>query len=148
MRIVVQIDPTVFDDPRVVAMIARGFLKGVVLQNRLLIRKGMVPSLYEGSGVKFRPEPWAGKFEEFADALTVYKRGWGDCDDLCAWRCAELQEQGGMAWPKIYWRKQPDGTRLYHGEVRIFEKRHGRWIPTNKVEDPSRFLGMADKPRY
>lgn len=148
MKIVVQIDPTVFGDPRVVAMIARGFLKGVILQNRLLIRRGLVPLLYS-SGVRFNPEPNAGRFEEFADALTVYRRGWGDCDDLCAWRCAEIQEQGGMAWPKIYWRDFDGNRRMYHGEVRLYSRtRQGNWVPTDRVEDPSRFLGMADSPRY
>lgn len=159
MRIVVQVNPRV-EDPRAIAMIARGFLNGVILQNRLLIRAGLVPQLY-GSHILYRPEPWAGRFEEFADALVVAERGWGDCDDLVAYRCAEIIEAGGMAKPKVYWRTSCEqcevsfpravpqcprcGTqtsRHFHGELRIFAKRGSRWVPTDNVEDPSRFLGM------
>lgn len=149
MRIVVSIPEVLKDNPRVTAMVARGFLRGVIACNRLLIRARLVPPLYE-SGVRYQPEPWAGRFEEFADALTCYQRGWADCDDLSAWRCAEIQEAGGMAWPKIYWRdftKDGESFRMYHGEVRIYERRGNKWVPTDIVEDVSRFLGMSDEPR-
>lgn len=149
MRIVVEIPSELKSDPRVVAMITRGFLQGVIACNRLLIRRRLVPPLYE-SGVVYKPEPWAGRFEEFADALTCYRRGWGDCDDLTAWRAAEIQENGGMAWPKVYWRdfvKDGEDYRMFHGEVRIWKKRGNRWVPTDEVEDVSRFLGMSDTPK-
>lgn len=166
MRIVVNVDAEAVGGPRAVAQIARGFLRGVILQNRILIRRRLVPSLYgafrEGR-LRFRPEPWAGKFEEFADALTVVGRGWGDCDDLVAWRCAEWQElEGVLALPKIYWRLR-DGeghelppeqwrdaaTTSYHAEVRLPCKCHRLNDPARflcvdaPVEDVSTFLGMA-----
>lgn len=111
--------------------------------NRLLIRAAKrrgdpYPDLYE-SGVKFRAEPWAGELEEFATIEDVYRRGWGDCDDLVGIRCAQLQEQGG-AWRKtgikVYWRpKIKVGARtqnIYHAQVRL---------PNRDIDDPSRRLG-------
>lgn len=142
MRIVVNIDREAVREPKDVALIARGFLNGVVLQNALLIRARLVPPIYE-SGVEFRKEPWAGKFEEFADCLTTYRRKWGDCDDLVAWRVAELRTIGDhrlglppcKATIKIYWREFFEGLG-FHCEVRM---------PDGSVEDPSRFLGMGGR---
>ncbi len=135
MKIVVDIDPNVVRDPRVVALIARGYLSGLVAYNRYLIRRGLMPGLYdtfrEGK-IRFRAEPWAGRFEEFADALTCLRRGWGDCDDLVPWRVAELQEQGIKASIKIYWRER-QGKTLFHVECRL---------PNGAVEDVSAYLGM------
>src|SRR3954470_10386550 len=128
MRIVSTINPQLTDTDQVAA-VARYFLRGVILANRMLIRAGLVPTLYT-SGVRYRPEPWPCRckdcgstnpprvdrckrcgstrldtVEEFADALTVLGRGWGDCDDLSPWRTAELQEQGDAgADSKISWK--------------------------------------------
>lgn len=132
MQIVVRINPAL-KDPRVHAAIAMAYLKGVVLNNRLLIRSRQVPPLYS-SGVEWRPEAWAGQFEEFADAATVMQRGFGDCDDLCAWRVAELHEQGETkARFRIYGRRGPRGWSM-HVQVRR---------ANGEIEDPSRFLGMG-----
>lgn len=47
------------------------------------------------SGVVFRPEPGHGSgVDEFANPWLVYKRGWGDCDDLVCWRLVELRYRG------------------------------------------------------
>lgn len=128
MRIVSTINPQI-TDPDQVAAVARYFLRGVILANRMLIRAGLVPTLYT-SGVRYRPEPWPCRcnnckasnppraercsrcgstslnyVEEFADALTVLERGWADCDDLAPWRAAELQEAGdARADCKIIWK--------------------------------------------
>lgn len=167
MRIVVNVDAKAVGGPRAVATIARGFLRGVILQNRILIRRRLVPSLYGAfmrGELRFAPEPWAGRFEEFADAVTVARRGWGDCDDLVCWRCAEWQELKGInAQPKIYWRlfdesgrQLPpsadwrDAARIgYHAEVRVPCTCHRPNDPRRLscdgsfVEDVSTFLGMA-----
>lgn len=140
-------------DPRVLAELAQIFLRAVVASNRVVIRerKAMgkpIPRLYD-SGVVYEPEPNNG-FEEFADLLTVLHRGWGDCDDLCAWLVAELQEQGVNADARLYWRyfdaqgrrvpesvvvrTMPPGVKMMmHCEVRM---------PDGKIVDPSRFLGL------
>lgn len=108
---------------RVLAVLAQGFLRGVVASNRVTMRFARragkpIPPLYQ-SGVVYDREPWAGRFEEFADLVTVLRRGWGDCDDLCAWRVAELQEQGESAADiRLYWRVMPTGQKMMHVQVR------------------------------
>lgn len=178
MRIVTNINPQLTDADQV-ADVARYFLRGVILANRLLIRAGKVPKLYT-SGVRYRPEPWPSTclkcgaknpprrstcsrcgskemsfVEEFADALTVLKRGWGDCDDLSPWRTAELQEAGDLAADsKISWKvrckncaarvNDSNGGACHRcGSRRRFRVFH---VTTRRgdgrVEDPSQYLGM------
>lgn len=159
MRFLVRIDTDAVQDPRVVAHIARGFVRGVVLQNRVLLRQARLrgkpyPALYE-SGVVFKRDPPTPKgrpvIQEIIDLRTVIQRKGADCDNLCAWRVAELQEQGERADLKIYWRMRclkcarlSTTTRckhcggrakpfIYHAEVRRGD---------GSVEDPSRYLGM------
>lgn len=127
-------------NPRILAALAQGFLRGVVANNRLILKVAKsqgtpIPSLYE-SGVRYEREPWTDR-EEFADILTVLKRGWGDCDDLAAWRVAELQEAGEKADVRIYWRPKayfsPQKPMMMHVQVRR---------GSGAIEDPSRFLGL------
>jgi hypothetical protein len=127
-------------EPESLAEAARCILRAVVIQNRALLKRGTVPPLFK-SGVRYREEPdaWARRgVEEFANALTVFKRGWGDCDDLAPYLVAEWQNAGdAKADTKIYWREQllPSGEKFVHFHV---EARDG----TGRVWDPSRYLGM------
>mgnify|MGYP006862971961 CR=1 FL=1 len=124
--------------------LARAFLRGVVLVNRIYMRMYRIPRLYSReANIRFRREPWQAKgLEEFATCLTVLRRGWGDCDDLAPYRVAELQEAGDPdADLRIYWRRDDDGVpKIFHVQVR-----HGN----GQIEDPSRYLGMpgAGPPR-
>ena len=177
MRIVTTINPQL-TDPDQVAAVARYFLRGVILANRMLIRAGLVPTLYT-SGVRYRPEPWPStclscgrkvqntlhtcphckstnleRLEEFADALTVLRRGFGDCDDLSPWRTAELQESGDdRADSKISWktRCRECGAEVNKRDARCPRcgsgaKRRAFHVVTRRgdgrVEDPSHYLGM------
>ena len=157
----VQIDTDAVENPRVVAHIARGFLRGVVAQNRVLLRQARArgrpyPKLYE-SGVLFKrepkPKPGKRRVQQMVDLRTVLRRGGGDCKHLCAWRVAELQEgEDPAADIKIYWRircvacgqqalklgrcaKCGRKTKpfIYHAEVRRGD---------GSAEDVSRYLGM------
>lgn len=97
-------------DGKTLALLTQGFLRGVVAANRVTIRtakkKGRpLPRLFE-SGVVYEREPWPKGVEEFADIVTILRRGWGDCDDLCAARVAELQEDGEPADCRVYWRRK------------------------------------------
>lgn len=160
MRVVLDIrDP----DPKIVALLARIHLNGVVMQNRAILRraKGRIPLLYE-SGVRFRNEPWAGRFmlegqpvqgiEEFCHLGVLLARGWGDCAQLCAWRVAELIEQAiaarvppkracQMFGLRIYWRIYDQGSeqerRFFHVQVRHPPAPGQRF---GRIEDPSRLL--------
>jgi hypothetical protein len=142
-------------DMRTVAMFAVPLLRIVVASNRLEMRRARkagtpYPPLYK-SPIVYNREPWAGRIEEFADCRTVLKRGWGDCDDLCAYRLAELLEAGERpARPcsrhvsavagctacvpgadiRVYWRGP---GKPMHVEVRR---------ANGVIEDPSRFLGL------
>lgn len=125
------------NDPIALAAIARGFLHGVVLVNRMLIRARLVPRLYE-SGVMWRQEPWRGQFEEFADALTCVQRGAADCEDCSAWLLAECYEAGEM------------GADFYiTGRSRIVNGKPQASMHVSirradgTIEDPSRYLGMG-----
>ena len=146
MRFAIRIDTDAIENPRVVARIARGFLQGVILQNRVLLRQARsrgrpYPELYK-AGVQFKrePKPKHGlpRIQEMVDLRTVIERGWGDCKHLTAWRVAELQEaEDPGATIKIYWRVKRVNGRLrpsmYHAEVRRSD---------GSVEDVSRYLGM------
>ncbi len=137
MRVLTYIDPSIASTPIELAAQCRAKLFDVVRSNVDLIRaqrrKGRpLPSIYE-SGVWFTREPWCGLFEEFADIATCIRRGWLDCDDACAWRCAEEWDRGNTdAGIKIYWRPRTDGgLRIFHAQVRL---------GPGRIEDPSRRL--------
>ena len=141
MRITVTIPAGLTDRESV--EVARGFLKGVVAVNRMLIRSGKLKPMYR-SGVRYRREP-DGE-ESFVDALTTQRRGFGDCAHLAAWRVAELQEALAAAirngnvkntsklrWPSLRLYMRP-ASRSVHVQVRHSDGR---------IEDPSRLLGMG-----
>ena len=89
------------------------------------------PWLYQ-SGVTYMEEP-PGQ-EDWQDIPTTLKFGIADCEDLAAWRAAELNVRQGIA-AKPVWRSFPrkDGSTLYHILVEY---------PDGRTEDPSRILGM------
>lgn len=76
-----------------------------------------------------------GSGEHFRDIPRVIENGGGDCDNVAAWRAAELREKGFDVSPYITWRKRPDGGTTYHVIV--------RWNNDGSSEDPSLLLGMG-----
>lgn len=140
MRILANLGRGVVVSPQVKAEWARGVMRGVVEWNRILIRQGLVPPLLEALArgrVRYRSEPraWRKFFEEFASALVVLERGWGDCDDLAPWLCADLREKGDeKADLLVYWRPKPSGAMAFHVQVRR---------GNGDVLDPSRLGGMG-----
>lgn len=114
-------------DGKTLALLTQGFLRGVVANNRVTIRERKregrpLPPLYE-SGVRYEREPWRKGLEEFADILVILHRGWGDCDDLCAARVAELQEQGEEAADcRVYWRRRCRACRGWAGKDNVCER--------------------------
>ena len=143
MRLLTNIDLSRLQ-PAEAALVFQGFIEGVIRYNRALIRAGVLPPLYK-SGVRYRPEPWRGGIEEVADAWTVLRRGWGDCDDLSPWRTAELQEAGdAKAHTKVSWkpRRRPDGSPVMVRGRPVFVWHVTTRRGDGRVEDPSRYLGM------
>lgn len=96
------------------------------------------PKLYD-SDVTYQPEFGT---EEWQDIPTTLERGFGDCEDLAAFRCAELRFQGIEAVPHIRWR-MVDGAWRFHALLKWPDKRgaDGKIIP-GRIEDPSLRLGM------
>lgn len=141
MLVVTYLDNQALKDPKVGAILARRLVQAVIASNVYFLHTHPhTPLLYE-SGVRYAREPNAGKFEEFADIRRVLKRKWGDCDDLVAWRCAEIQyREKRPAQPLIYWREHDRSAEgkpplvIWHVQVRRTD--------TGEVEDPSRLLGM------
>ena len=123
--------------------LARDYLAGLVRANRRLLAAGLVPPLYS-TAVLYRQEPDADIEEEYADAYTCYRRGWGDCDDLAAWRVAELQNAGVDA--DLLFRAYPvraGRRRLVHCLVRLPE----RWPGEQNEEDPSQRMRELEERR-
>lgn len=114
---------------------AKHALEAVIAINLGIMRRMKLPLLYK-SGVRYKPEPNNG-YEDFDNALVVLARKNGDCDDLVAWRIAELRKMGENAQVRIVW---PRGSRRYHAQVRRAD---------GTVEDPSRVLNRhrKGKPR-
>ena len=114
----------------------RAYLEGIIAVNRLIIRNQPIPWLYD-SGIRFRAEDENQGYDEIPTILGMLESGYGDCAPLVAARVAELRERcGENATVKIYWR--PERSPLpFHAQVR---RKNG------SVEDPSRRLGMAERP--
>jgi hypothetical protein len=144
-------------DPMTLARLAANYLEGTIAHNRYLIRcgNGIVPPVLD-SGVVFRDEPWAGGalrdilgrpspcLEEFCHLGIVLGRGWGDCAQICAWRIAELREQGNQAGLRIYCRPQPDKRRFFHVQTRHAPVPRFKNDPkAGPIEDTSRILKVV-----
>jgi len=110
--------------------ILRSLLEALVTLNvDYLKRHPRTPALYR-SGVRYRREP--ARTEEWRTIPIVRAQGFGDCEDLAAWRIAELRELGIPAKPCFRYR-QEGNKRIYHIMV---------CLPDGTGEDPSRVLGM------
>lgn len=118
------------------ARVARFLCEAAILSNRDYIssmtkRSRAVPKLY-ASGVRYQNEP-AGQPDWCVDIPVILRRRWGDCLHLCAWRVAELREQGENAQVRMYWLFPAKNQRMFHVQVRRAD---------GSIEDPSRKLGM------
>lgn len=91
------------------------------------------PLLYQ-SGVRYKTEGL--KREDWLTIPEVIKRRFGDCEDLAAWRTAELRMQGIAARACFSFRKMALGGTMYHIKV---------LYPDGREEDPSKILGMNSK---
>lgn len=102
---------------------------GLVLINCVQLQTLKLLPLY-ASGVRYRREP-VGR-ESWLTIGELYARGFGDCEDLAAARCAELRHAGEKATIFV---KLVNPT-LMHIMVRRQD---------GALEDPSKMLGMGGK---
>lgn len=158
MKVEIDIPKEILKNPRMAAYVARDYLRALVNMNRLILRMHPeIPLLYH-SRVKYMPEPQRGTgLECFDNVHQVFTRGNGDCDDLVAWRAAEiLEREGRPAEPLVYWRPRKKGGR-WHFQVRHWPNKAAKALfakasrgdkraiaagGLGEVEDPSRLLGM------
>lgn len=119
-----------------------------------------IPPLYH-SGIYYKEE--APGHEDWLDAPAVLRQGFADCEDLAAYRCAELRVAGHTdCEPVIKWQKipkrlmvqngypaqtiPPGGVWLVHCCVRYPEIRDpwtNEVLRPEHIEDPSKILGMG-----
>jgi transglutaminase-like putative cysteine protease len=92
--------------------------------------RGLIPPLYGGKIRYLREQPG---HEDWQTALETARLGTGDCEDLAAYRVAELRGQGVPAEAVVTW----INPHLRHVTVRYS-------LPDGRVmhEDPSKRLGM------
>lgn len=118
-------DPRLPDE--VLEALHDALLEGLVAANEVALAAWPLPPLYE-SGVVYEHE---GPTEEWYDVPEVLARGAADCEDLAAWRVAELRAAGVDAWACSSLSR--DGADL------LF---HVRVCTPWGIEDPSCILGM------
>lgn len=106
-------------------------LEGLVGVNVALMGRSELPPLY-GAGVRYQREHGT---EIWQTCEQVFKAGSGDCEDLSAWRVAELR-QAGEDDASCYVKR--GGHKLWHVVVARAD---------GSIEDPSRILGMRKKKR-
>lgn len=100
-------------------------LEGLVALDAYLIAKHNLPPLLK-TGARYQTEDK----EQWRSALEVIGEGWGDCEDLAAYRCGELRARiGEPARLILRW----TGPKTMHALV---------LRASGKIEDPSRALGM------
>lgn len=108
-----------------------GMLRGLQLASEAQLRSRRFPPLYSGR-VRYEPEP-TGQ-ERWQIPSVTLELGYGDCEDLAAWRAAELVvsgvDRGALAVVKI----------IRPGLMHCVVRRSG-----GRIEDPSRVLGMKGK---
>lgn len=103
-----------------------------------IVQHPETPRLYEAARqgrIRYMREPYG--YEQWITIPKVLKQGGADCEDLCAWRVAELRVRDRVP-ARPSWRPRkcqgPDGEFiLYH--IRVF-------VPGKGFEDPSALLGM------
>ncbi len=127
---------------RMSQLMLAGGVFGLMLENIAWLQAHPeTPELYQ-AGVSYKPERRrvnsAGRATEYGEEWQtipwVIYRGYGDCEDLGAWRAAELRAKFKIAaTPFIKMRRMPNGYWRAHVVV--------RW-PNGQIEDPSAKLGM------
>lgn len=100
---------------------------GLMLASLVEMQEGAKLPLLYSSGVRYLREPY--RRERWQTASESFARKVADCEDLAAWRCAELRFQGEKARVHCY----APRPGLIHCVVR---RENGT------LEDPSAELGM------
>lgn len=116
-------------------------LEGLVRVNETLMRSRLFPDLYK-TAVRYRQEPIGD--ENWRDASIVLESGFGDCEDLAAYRVAELRVKHNMSAQCVFrWKTLEINTRDGPRRVKLYHILVGLWRGGKLfIEDPSKRLGM------
>jgi hypothetical protein len=107
-------------------------LEAVTRLNESLLERGEMPTFEKAMqyGIKWRPEPPGD--EHFDHGKEVFKRRWGDCDDLAPWHAASLRHSG--VDPEATAVAKRSGPKRWHAVVQRSD---------GTIDDPSRRAGMG-----
>jgi hypothetical protein len=119
-------------EANVSAPVLNAALEAVTRLNESMLQNGEAPTFEEGlkRGVKWKPEP-PGE-EHFDHAAAVFRRKWGDCDDIAPWWAASLRHSGED--PDAVAIVKRSGPKRWHAIVRRGD---------GTIDDPSREAGMG-----
>ena len=107
-------------------------LEGFASWAAVLIRRHAIPPLYSTRVVYRRERRQTGN-ERWQPPTETYRRGAGDCEDLAAWRAAELRVYASDPARAIARRT---GARRWHAVVLRADGR---------VEDPAKILFLRER---
>lgn len=112
-------------------------LESVTRLNESMLAQDTIPTFERGlkQGVKWQPEPPGD--EHFDHAGVVYKRRWGDCDDLAPWHAASLRASGEDKNASAVVTRT--GPKMWHAVVRRGD---------GTIDDPSKRAGMGQPHEY
>lgn len=118
--------------------VLNALLECLVQLNVALMRSQKFPPLYT-TRVRYRQEPLGQ--ENWRDAALVLRDGFGDCEDLAAYRVAELRVMHQLPARCVFrWKMFVVGgksrVKLYH--ILVGVPHNGKLL----IEDPSKRLGM------
>jgi hypothetical protein len=121
-------------DPETSRRLVIAGVYGLALQNMVWLKANPGTIRIYDSGVVWRPEPKG--VEKWLSVPYILAAGKADCEDLAAWRVAELRVRDRVhAIPEILVRTLPDGRIRAHAVV--------KW-PDGRIEDPSAKMGMHE----
>ena len=112
-------------------------LESVTRLNESMLKQDTIPTFERGlkQGVKWQPEPPGD--EHFDHAGVVYKRRWGDCDDLAPWHAASLRHSGEDSGATAVVKRT--GPKMWHAVVKR---------SNGDIDDPSKRAGMGQPHEY
>ena len=128
MRIVFEIEGW-SKNPEENADLIRSLVTGLAKVNYAILSRGGFPFLYD-SGIFYQAEPPG--VETWLDVVGCLRKGATDCNNLVAWRIAELWRSKVDAQPVVSYEPNEHGGYTYHVFIAT---EHG-------TEDPSVRLGM------
>ena len=112
-------------------------LESVTRLNESMLEQDKIPTFERAlkQGVKWQPEPPGD--EHFDHGGEVYKRRWGDCDDLAPYHAASLRHSGEDEGATAIVKRT--GPKMWHAVVKR---------SNGDIDDPSKRAGMGQPHEY